>query len=48
MMIVNMPLLFLDGAAKSAKNMLSVKIGEVQITMIPDSGASCIVLVRKL
>lgn len=48
MVIVNMPLVFLDGAAKSDNSRLSVKIGEVQITMILDFGASCNVLDRKL
>mgnify|MGYP000008268956 CR=1 FL=1 len=47
MMIVNMPLVFLDGTAKSNNSRHSVKIGEVQITMILDSGASCNVLDRK-
>ena len=48
MIIVNMPLVFLDGAAKSDNSRLSLKIGEVQITVILDSGASCNVLDRKL
>ena len=45
MTILNMALVFL---AKSDNSRLSVKIGEVQITMILDSGVSCNVLDRKL
>ena len=47
-MIMNTPLVFLDGAANPDNSRLSVKIGEDQITMILDSGASCNVLYRKL